>query len=107
MVESAALEMRCTHYVVPGVRIPHSPQQEERMRQTLHPFGFQLVTKIFYFLKSGQNRVKIGSRISSTPSLKTTNICIEFASESIRGGYRQYNGLPDNIAYPCTTPSDF
>ena len=25
MVERAALEMRCTHYVVPGVRIPHSP----------------------------------------------------------------------------------
>ena len=28
MVESAALEMRCTHYVVPGVRIPHSPQKK-------------------------------------------------------------------------------
>ena len=26
MVERAALEMRCTHCVVPGVRIPHFPQ---------------------------------------------------------------------------------
>ena len=26
VVERAALEMRCTHYVVPGVRIPHFPQ---------------------------------------------------------------------------------
>ena len=29
MVERAALEMRYTHYVVSGVRIPHSPQQEK------------------------------------------------------------------------------
>ena len=27
MVERAALEMRYTHYVVSGVRIPHSPQK--------------------------------------------------------------------------------
>ena len=29
MVERAALEMRYTHYVVSGVRIPHSPQSVE------------------------------------------------------------------------------
>ena len=30
MVERAALEMRYTHYVVSGVRIPHSPQVNEK-----------------------------------------------------------------------------
>ena len=34
MVESAALEMRCTHYVVPGVRIPHSPQRNKQANRS-------------------------------------------------------------------------
>ena len=31
VVERAALEMRCTHCVVPGVRIPHFPQKKKRV----------------------------------------------------------------------------
>ena len=34
-------------------------------------------------------------------------ICDGFASDNIRSDYRLCDVLPDNKAYPCTTPSDF
>ena len=52
VVESAALEMRCTHYVVPGVRIPHSPLKRLGASRWDAPISFILVSFCkLYFTK--------------------------------------------------------
>ena len=48
MVERAALEMRCTHYVVPGVRIPHFPQSVEFGKLNKMQKGMEVID--FHFL---------------------------------------------------------
>ena len=45
MVERAALEMRYTHYVVSGVRIPHSPQKKMKKNENM---AYTLVYVIFF-----------------------------------------------------------
>ena len=48
MVESAALEMRCTHYVVPGVRIPHFPQSVEFGKLNKMQKGMEVIDFHFF-----------------------------------------------------------
>ena len=48
MVERAALEMRYTHYVVSGVRIPHSPQKKMKKNENM-AYTFVYVIFFLYF----------------------------------------------------------
>ena len=55
MVERAALEMRCTHYVVPGVRIPHFPLLKIGVLKdaffcTMNRFTFGKICRFFFHL---------------------------------------------------------
>ena len=68
MVESAALEMRCTHYVVPGVRIPHSPQRIK----TICLSEFTQASKLSLFFEQGTSGSLLGLR--SNPSLLQPNL---------------------------------
>ena len=48
VVGRAALEMRCTHYVVPGVRIPHFPQSVEFGKLNKMQKGMEVIDFHFF-----------------------------------------------------------